>query len=204
MSQGIRYAVITLFFCGIIFVGQGYAQDQAAPAKTEQELMMEKWQQFSTPNENHKNLDFLAGEWTYTMKWWQSADTTPEESTGTTSSRWILGGRFVQSDVKGESMGQPFEGINIIGYNNLSKEYNSIWIDNMSTAVMATTSQYDPATKTFTEQGSVSCPMTGETNRAVRGISKIMDADHYSYEMFMNGLDGKEYKTMELIYSRVK
>jgi len=33
-------------------------------------------------------------------------------------------------------MGMPFEGMGLDGYDNASKEYISIWIDNMGTGIM--------------------------------------------------------------------
>ncbi|MGB7291306.1 MAG: DUF1579 family protein, partial [Thermodesulfobacteriota bacterium] len=47
------------------------------------DAMMEKWKEFSTPNEIHKVLDTLVGAWDYTIKWWMSPDAKPEESAGT-------------------------------------------------------------------------------------------------------------------------
>ena len=44
----------------------------------------------------------------------------------------------------------PFEGMGIVGYDNLLKKFVSVWIDNMGTGLMPGTGTYDAATKTYT------------------------------------------------------
>ncbi|MCK7481868.1 MAG: DUF1579 domain-containing protein [Candidatus Moduliflexus flocculans] len=38
----------------------------------------------------------------------------------------ILGGRYVRLTYKGEMMGQPFEGLQISGYDNITKAYHDL------------------------------------------------------------------------------
>src|SRR5687767_7477072 len=85
---------------------------------TKQELM-KKWTEASTPGTQHDVLKGMAGQWKYTSKWWENAKATPQESTGTSSMKLILGGRFLQHETKGKAMGMPFEGVGITGYDNL-------------------------------------------------------------------------------------
>ncbi len=167
------------------------------------EAMMNKMKEFSTPNENHKVLDQLVGQWNLTMKWWMSADATPEQSTGSSETAWILGGRFIEEKVSGQAMNQPFEGRGITGYDNLKKEYQSVWLDNMSTGMMTSTGSYDAATKTLTQNGSFSCPIVNGP-RNFRGIIKVVDGNNYMYTMYMTDPNGKEFKSMEINYTRKK
>jgi hypothetical protein len=166
------------------------------------DAMMEKWKEFSTPNENHKVLDALVGDWDYTIKWWMSPDAKPEESKGTSEVEWIMGGRFIEHSVEGTSMGQPFEGMGITGYDNQKKQYQSVWMDNMGTGIMTGSGNYDPNTKTLTDQGTFSCPAEGQ--KSYRGVTKIIDKDNFTYEWYMTGPDGKEFRAMEIVYTRKK
>lgn len=170
----------------------------------EEQEMMAKWQEYATPNENHKVLDTLVGSWDHTVKWWMSKDAEPEESQGTSETSWIMDGRFIQHEVEGESMGQPFAGLGITGYDNATKKYNSIWLDSMGTGIMKSTGTYDPQTKTITETGVFSCPLReGET--AFRSVIKIIDDDHYTYEMHGPGHEGDvEFLNMKVEYTRRK
>jgi hypothetical protein len=170
------------------------------------EAQMQKMKELGSPGEHHKNLDTLLGKWSHMVKWWMSPDAVPEVSQGTNTNTWIMDGRFLKQEVTGTSMGQPFEGMGMTGYDNVKGEYTSVWIDNMSTSMMTASSRYDPAARTFEEKGSFACPMTGEKDKKFRAITKIIDNDHFSYEMYSTGMSGgeTEFKTMEITYERAK
>src|SRR5688572_7867388 len=94
---------------------------------------MEAWLKASTPGEQHKLLSQLTGNWDHTVKWWMSADGQPEVSKGRTVNGMIMGGRYLKQSATGTSMGQPFEGMGISGYDNTKEQFTSMWIDNMGT-----------------------------------------------------------------------
>jgi hypothetical protein len=180
-----------------------------APARADQsqadkDAMMAKWQQSATPGEYHKKLEPFIGTWNHTVRWQMSPEEAPTESKGTNVNTWILGGRFLQQSTTGQALGQPFEGIGITGYDNVRQEYTSIWIDSMGTGMMQSTGQYDLQAQAINEAGTYSCPMTGNKQVASRGVWKLVDADHYTYEMYTPGPDGKEFRSMEIAYARAQ
>ena len=177
------------------------AQEKGSMADPAMEAMMEKYKEFSTPGDNHQSLNALIGKWNGIVQHWMSPDGDPQESTGTSESQWIMNGRFVQQTFSGESMGAPFEGMGIIGYDNLTKEYNTIWLDNMGTGIMKGTGIYNSASKKIAENGQFSCPMIGG-NRAYRAVTTLIDDDHYKYETFMNDEDGNEFRAVLINYER--
>jgi hypothetical protein len=71
----------------------------------------------------------------------------------------ILGGRFIMMKYSGTMMGQPFEGIQIVGYDNMQGKYLTFWIDNSSTAFFLLSGTYDAAKKTWTDSGRWADPM---------------------------------------------
>lgn len=144
----------------------------------------------------------MTGDWKYKMSWKMSADAEPQVTEGTTETKWIMDGRFIESVTKGEAMGKSFEGRAIMGYDNVKEEYTSIWLDNMSTGIMHSTGEYDEASKTLTEKGQFTCPMTGEKDKEFRGEMKWIDDDHYTYEMYQKGEDGEEFKSLDIQYER--
>ena len=175
------------------------AGDQAAADAAKQE-MMEKFKEYSTPNENHKVLDAFVGDWAYTSKNWMSPTAPAEESSGTATAKWVMDGRFVEESAQGMHMGQPFNGVSLTGYDNAGKEYQSIWYDNMGTGMMVTKGSYDAATKTITQSGMFNCPLRG--NMSVRWVTKMIDENTYSFEMWGPDETGKDFKGMEIIYKR--
>ncbi len=169
----------------------------------DKQKMMRMMQEYATPGKHHEHLNILEGKWKHEVKWWMSPNEKPEISHGTSDIHWIMGKRFVQHMVKGIAMGQPFEGMGMIGYDNAKKEYNSIWIDSMGTGIMKGTGQFDTKEKSLLEKGSFTCPFRQESK--FRSITKIIDDDHFSYVMYGPDMaTGNEYKAMEIIYTREK
>jgi hypothetical protein len=163
---------------------------------------MEKWKGYATPNENHKVLDAFVGNWDYTVKWWSSPKSEPEIWKGTSDIKWIMGRRFLEQISTGESMGQPFEGMGITGYDNAKKKYVSMWIDNTGTGIMTSEGNYDASTKTFVEKGTFTQPKLGKT--PFKSVTKIISDDNFVYELYTKDKDWKEYKVLEINYVRRK
>ena len=172
------------------------------PAK---QAAMEAMQRLGSPSEGHKALEPLTGTWTYTAQWWMSPEASPESMTGTATNSLIFGGRFMKQEIRGQAEGQPpFEGIGFTGYDNIRKEYQSVWFDNMATGMMMGAGQFDAATKTLTDQGDFSCPLTGEAHRWFRTAWTVVDQHHTTYENYMRTPEGREFKAMEIHYTRTQ
>ncbi len=163
---------------------------------------MEKMKALMAPSAAHKTLEAMVGKWNYTSKFWMAADGKPEETSGTSENVLIYGGRFLKQEVKGTWMGQPFEGMGIVGYDNVRAQYQSIWFDSMATGIMSMSGQFDAATNTLNESGKNSCPMTGDKERECRADWKIVDANQNVYSAYTTGPDGKEFKGMEIVYTK--
>jgi len=193
--------VLALSFAVLFLTPPHQASADEDKSKDMQAEMMAKWQAYATPGKGQQVLDQLVGDWEYTVKWWNAPGTEPQVSTGDSENEWIMGGRFIKADVEGKSMGQRFEGMGIMGYDNAKKEYTSVWIDTMGTGMMNATGSYDAAAKTITENGSYTDPMTGK-GKAYKGVTTFTDKNSYTYELFTTGPDGKEFRMMEIVYKR--
>jgi hypothetical protein len=174
----------------------------ALPAFGAEMKMSPEMMKAMTPGEAHKGLSEMAGNWKYTMKMWMDAASAPQESKGTSKARIILGGRFLQEDVKAKMNGMPFEGISLVGFDNMRQAYQSVWLDNMTTGMMI--GQGKESDGVVKEEGTFSCPMTMDPNRKYRTEMKVVDKDHHLFSMFSNDKDGKEFKMMEISYARAK
>jgi hypothetical protein len=185
-----------------LFVAAPAAAQEAEAAAGHDEEMMQKWAEYATPGEAHQRLAKLAGDWDYTMKWWMSPDAQPEESSGTMSASMTMDGRYLIENWDGTAMGQPFKGQGITGYDNFNQEYVSTWIDNMGTGMMTSTGQYDAAQDALVTIGTFDDVMTGEKDKTMRGVQKILDDNTVHFEAYVPGPDGQEFKTMEIHATR--
>ena len=178
--------------------GAALALAQNARAQDMTPEMMETWQKYSMPGENHQHFTEMVGSWTHEVTMWMAPDAPPIESTATSTSQLSMDGRWLEETFSGSMWGMPFEGHNQLGYDNFREEYVSIWRDNLSTAPMISRGTYDPATKTLTMTASVDDFMTGARDVPVRQVVTHTDATHSTMEMYMPGPDGTEFLSMRI------
>lgn len=161
---------------------------------------MKKWMDYMTPGKEHKEFSKMDGDWTYTGKMWMDPNAEPQSYTGEAKFETLLGGRYSQMTVTGKIMGMDFKGIGVNAYDNGKKVYISTWIDNFGTGLMYMEGKYDEASKKIIYTGKMYDPMAGKDADCKETIKMV---DDKNYEMEMYYIDnGKEFKTMELIYTR--
>lgn len=182
------------------------AEEQKTPAPAAappMEEMMKRMEAAGTPGPEHKVLATLAGDWEVESKMWMDPAAPPSVSKATCKQTLIMGGRFLQQDYAGEVMGKPFKGIGMLGFDNFRKRYVSTWMDDMTTAIYLAYGKADEAGKVLTFEGTMDEPMTGEKDKPIRHITRIVSPDKHIFEMHDIKL-GDNSKVMELVYTRKK
>lgn len=189
-TTALLYAI--LIAASVVLVNSAVAQDKPAKkdkkakpeaAAPDADAMMKKWMEVATPGPQHKALESSVGEWEVASKWWMAPDAPPTESKGVSKVRSILGGRFMQEDYSGDFMGKPFNGMGLTGYDNFKKKYVSFWIDDAGTGMFTSEGAADPAGKVFTFQGKMDDAMTGEKDKPMKMILRILNANKRVFEM---------------------
>jgi hypothetical protein len=100
-------------------------------------------------------------------------------------------------------MGMPFNGRSIVAYDIHKNEFMNTWIDNMGSGIMYLKGPWDEATKTITLKGKMTDPGTkGDVD--VKETFRIIDDNTQEMEMFTMMPDGKEFKTMNIKFTRKK
>lgn len=178
------------------------AMDETSADAKMTEMM--KWAQ---PGEGHQKLQPFVGKWRHTGTYKMTATAKPETIKGMNLNKWIMDGRYLQQQVKGNTLeGKPqFRGLGYIGYDNMKKSYTSVWLDNMGTSIMTSTATFNTSDKTFEESGTMACPVTGDKNRPFRAQWTLKNSNLYTYKVIMKDKEsGKEFTSMEIEYTRVK
>ena len=200
--------------CSLIVLGltaalaaPALAQDKkpaaAPPMSKEQQAQMDAMMKAMTPGVQHKRLGELAGEWTFTNKMWMDPSAPPTESTGTSTNRLIMGGRYLQTEQRGVFSGMPFEGVGTMAFDNVTQKYYMSWIDNMSTGLMVSTGTYDPAKRAYTYLADMDDPTRPGIKLKTREVLTVIDANSHRIDWYQ-AEGGKETKTMEIVYTRKK
>jgi hypothetical protein len=111
-----------------------------------------------------------------------------------------LDGRVLIEELSSSMMGQPFAGIGLHGYDNVSGKFWGTWNDSMSTGLMVSEGSCDQA-GACTYTGSWNDPITAGKVTA-RMTTRWTDDQTQVFEMHGPGPDGKETKMMEIVYKR--
>jgi hypothetical protein len=165
--------------------------------------MMKNWQEYMTPGDMHKMLAKSDGEWNGDVTMWMYPGAPEQKSKSSSSNKMIMNGLYQEANHSGDMMGMPFSGKSIVGFDNHLKEFVSTWIDNMGSGVMVMKGPWDDATKTINLKGKMIDPGT-KAETAVKETFKIVDDNNQEMEMFVMMPDGKEFKTMNIKYTRKK
>lgn len=170
----------------------------AAPADGDE--MMSAMAAESAPGKEHEALKPMLGSFTCSTKF-HAPGMPPMESTGTVERKWILGGRYMAEEFKGNAMGMPFEGFGITGYDKLQKFYHSYWIDSMATGTWTQTGTADATGKNFTFAGENFDPIT-KAKKKGKSTTQVISNDKHDMKMFSVGADGKETLEFEMSCTR--
>lgn len=162
--------------------------------------IMEIYKKVGTPGEPHKLLAKLEGSWTTRTRGWMEPDKPPVVSSGTCEQKLILDGHYLQQVYTGDMMGQPFTGINLLGYDNQSGKFESVWLDSMSTGIFYFVGPESADGKTITQECSYDDPIKGPS--VWRSVTRIKDDNTLEFEMFITPKGGKEEKMMEMTVAR--
>lgn len=162
---------------------------------------MEEMMAAMRPGEMHKKLEPMVGNFDVVVKFWMAPGMPEQSSKGSSSNKWVYDGRFVEQSFSGEMMNMPFKGTGYTGFNTVAKQYESFWMDSMSTGMMMSSGKLSDDGKTINWSGESDDPATGKRVK-IRMVTKMTDANSHTMEMYAPGPDGKEFKTMEIVYTR--
>jgi hypothetical protein len=148
-----------LLYLGIIglslapTVSVAFAKDKKGEKPMDQQAMMELWKKLGTPGEPHKHFATLVGSWTTKTNEWMEPGKPPTESDRTAEMKMLLDGRFLYQEFNGTLMGQPFQGVGIDAYDNMTEKYVTAWMDTMGAGIFIMEGTAEADGKTITLKG---------------------------------------------------
>ena len=197
-----KHIKILIALAGMLLViGVTFSATEGSPLS--QEEVNKRWMAYATPSDGHKHFEFFVGTWKGDSNMWMAPNSKPEQTTHMAEGKLIMGGRYLEAHIKGKFQDMPFEGRQLVGYDNMKKKFLTHWIDNMGTGFYPSSGSLDKTGKTRSESGVWVCPITGG-DLNVRIITKIVDKDKFIMEMYTSGgmYGDNEFKNMETVYTR--
>jgi hypothetical protein len=185
----------------IVATGCSSTKETKAAAPVNQAEMEAKWMSYATPSTGHEALKQKLGKWKLAVSIFMAPGQPPMQWTGTSETKSIMDGRYIEDTTDGEMMGQAFHGQGLVGYDNLKKKYMLTWIDNAGTGVTTGEGTYDAAKKTWSYTTTQPDVMAGKYVKG-RITERFIDNDHAVWQSFGPDADGNEFMGMEIHYTR--
>lgn len=151
--------------------------------------------------EHHKMLQPLIGEFDGEWTIWMDPAGAPFTSRGTVTREWVLDGHYVRETVEADTDWGHFSGIGYIGYNNVDGQYECIWMDSHSTAILRESGTIDPDTMIMRTTATMRDPASGKM-LASRGTFDLSSPGRQKFVGYVTGPDGREFKHMESVSER--
>lgn len=161
---------------------------------------MAKMMQYAMPGEYHQRLNALVGSWDVEGQLWPAPGAPAMVNRGTAEARWLLDKRFVEEVFSTEMMGQTVTGHMLTGFDNAKQKFVSVWGDTMSTGLIVSEGEPDPALAGITTKGLAYQAMMG-IYIPTRFVTRIEDVNTHISEMYQE-IGGAEHKSMRIVYKR--
>src|SRR3990172_11607108 len=162
-------------------------------------MQRDELQESLAPGGAHDLLGGLAGEWEGTARTWFEPGKLADESPIAGTIRSVLGGRFVVHEYRGSLIGEPLEGIAILGYDLHRGRWQTAWIDTCHTGtqlMLAEGGGDEPSVV-----GGYPDP-SGGSDWGWRTEVELADADTLVITHFNVTPAGEEAKAVEIEYRR--
>ncbi len=158
-----------------------------------------------TPGPQHRHMGWYLGEWTTATHMTMPGMPAAPPSKGTCTYSWLIEGRWMMSRMKGSLMGMPMEWVHVHGYNNMTKSYETIGFDSMSTdAKIAYGNAVTPDGKTFAFQGMMNEFLTGQIKKPFRTVITERDDDHFDIGIWDPEIGPNGAEVLRIEFTRVK
>jgi hypothetical protein len=168
------------------------------------------------PNEMHKRLDALVGQWNVDKAIYVAGGTAEKPITGNgllCHREWIVetGNRHLRDITQGTIAGNPYYRLGILSYSTMDKRYEWNTVDALNTMMMTYKGAKNSAslhadivmTGEFTDQGVLGDSFIGKTI-GQRTVIKIESPDRHIFELYFTPPGGKERLIDRAIYTRRK
>lgn len=179
--------------------------DAQAPANAEQRRKMEAMMAAMQPGPEHARLAQLAGSWDVELSMRSPGGGAPVKAAAVAENEMILGGRFLQSRIKGGEPPMQIESLVLTGFDRRYGRYTTVGFDTWGTYYVTAAGGLEDSL--ITMHGSDEDPIAGHTQVYDMNL-RFVDADTYATDVtFTDAVHAQgegSFKAVEAVYRRRK
>lgn len=155
------------------------------------------------PGKQHQRLAEEAGTWRGTTTMWMAPGAEPMSCPATMILTPIMDGRYVQCQMHSEMPGMGlYLGEGVYGYDNVSQQFVSTWIDNHNTGIMTGRGVETADGRTITWTYTYNCPINKKPVE-MREVATKTGPNSKKLEMYGDDpKTGEHYKMMVIELTR--
>jgi hypothetical protein len=155
------------------------------------------------PGPEHRRLGRLVGQWSVRATFHDDRDAVPRILEGTAINSMAIGGRFLVSDYLWDQDGSPVEGFGLLGYDNARERFVATWVDSTQTGITPLSHGHASlGGDRITLTRLVEDPFSGALV-TITDVYLIEDEDRYRIETYTTGPDGREFRVLEAVHTRL-
>jgi hypothetical protein len=199
MRRNLWWSVCAVAGALALAASMAVAGDEHDHGSADKDAMMEAWMAAAAPGEPHAFLAKMTGDWKTRTTHYEMGE-AGEPTDGTASFKSILGGRVVKGQYTGVMWGQPFEGMSMDGYDNITGKYWSTWIDNTGTSLYVTEGKMLEDGKSLEHTGMMTMPDGSQC--AMRFVTTRESGEKATMNGYMTMPGAEEMITMKIEFTR--
>lgn len=197
----ILLVILIVFNFDVSLLKEDQEIEQADKGEEGEAKQMDAWQEYAEPGQAHRRFERMIGTWDATIKMWSKAYPETFVSKGISKNELIMEGRYLKVSFEGVFEDMKFEGVGISGYDNFKKKYFSIWFDSIGTGYYLVEGKCEENVCNYF--GTAIDP-EHKYEYKTHEIQKFIDDNRWINEVYQADNSGKEFKTMEITYTKVK
>jgi hypothetical protein len=178
------------------------AQTSERTSPEEMRRMQERMKAATATNEHHEELAYFLGDWDVEVTL-MVPGAPPQKSRATARCDWVIEGRWIGEKVQGTLVGAPYQQFALRGYDGYAKNDVVATVQSMDNALLVARGVVvDPQRKISAVYGTLDEYTTDELGKPFKAVTRRVDADHYTVEVWDLGIGADGAKVFEYRYAR--
>lgn len=158
-----------------------------------------------TPGPEHAQMARYLGKWDVELRMTMKGMEGMPVEKATCTYEWLIEGRWMLSRMKGSMMGTPAEWAHVHGYNNMTKSFETVGFDSMSTDTkISYGNAVTPDGKTMGFQGFMNEWLTGQIQKPFRTVQKPGAGEGFHLEIWDPEIGPTGMEVMRMTFTRAR